>query len=74
MGQVRVRQSGRGRDRDPYFHQEGNGGYDVRNYDLSLAYDPDSDHLDGLARIKARATESLSSFIWLHGPEKPVAW
>jgi aminopeptidase N len=47
---------------DPYFPQEGNGGYDVRNYDLTLKYDPDSDHLDGLARIRARATQSLSSF------------
>ena len=47
---------------DPYFPQEGNGGYDVRNYDLSLAYDPASDQLDGLARIKARATQALSSF------------
>ena len=47
---------------DPYFPQEGNGGYDVRHYDLTLAYDPASDHLDGLARIRARATQSLSSF------------
>src|SRR3954469_21808050 len=40
---------------DPYFPQEGNGGYDVRNYDLTLGYDPESDHLDGLARIRAQA-------------------
>ena len=47
---------------DPYFPQEGNGGYDVRNYDLTLGYDPESDHLEGLARIQARATQALSSF------------
>jgi len=32
---------------DPYFPNEGNGGYDVRNYDLTLGYDPATDHLDG---------------------------
>jgi len=46
---------------DPYFPEEGNGGYDVRNYDLSLGYDPATDHLDGLALIKARATQTLGS-------------
>ena len=47
---------------DPYFPEEGNGGYDVRNYDLSLGYDPATDHLDGLVLIKARATQTLGSF------------
>src|SRR4051794_24538709 len=47
---------------DPYFPEEGNGGYDVRNYDLSLGYDPATDHLDGLALITARATQTLGSF------------
>ena len=47
---------------DPYFPNEGNGGYDVRNYDLTLGYDPATDHLDGLALIKARATQTLGSF------------
>ena len=47
---------------DPYFPNEGNGGYDVRTYDLTLGYDPATDQLDGLARIKARATQSLGSF------------
>ena len=47
---------------DPYFPQEGNSGYDVRNYDLTLGYDPATDHLDGLALIKARATQTLGSF------------
>ena len=35
---------------DPYFPNEGNGGYDVRTYDLTLGYDPATDHLDGLAQ------------------------
>ncbi|MGW2616614.1 M1 family metallopeptidase [Streptomyces sp. NPDC001500] len=47
---------------DAYFPQLGNGGFDARHYDLSLAYDPDSDRLDGRATITARATQSLSSF------------
>ena len=46
---------------DPYFPLEGNGGYDVRTYDLSLAYEPASDPLDGLALITARAKQTLSS-------------
>jgi aminopeptidase N len=47
---------------DSYFPLEGNGGYDVRNYDLTLDYDPASDQLDGLAVINARAKQTLSSF------------
>ena len=47
---------------DPYFPLDGNGGYDVRHYDLELAYDPATDRLDGVATITARATQDLSSF------------
>src|SRR5215218_2388972 len=47
---------------DPYFPAEGNGGYDVRNHDLTLGYDPATDHLDGLVLITARATQTLGSF------------
>ncbi|MER6784476.1 M1 family metallopeptidase [Streptomyces sp. NPDC000658] len=47
---------------DAYFPQLGNGGFDARHYDLSLAYDPDTDRLDGRTTITARATQSLSSF------------
>jgi aminopeptidase N len=47
---------------DPYFPLEGNGGYDVRHYDLSFSYDPASDRLDGTMAIKARATQDLSRF------------
>ncbi|MEV2256469.1 M1 family metallopeptidase [Streptomyces sp. NPDC050147] len=47
---------------DPYFPQLGNGGYDVRHYGLDVAYNPDTDRLDGRTTITARATRSLSSF------------
>ena len=47
---------------DPYFPLDGNGGYDVKHYDLGLEYDPATDALEGVATIKARATQNLSSF------------
>jgi aminopeptidase N len=47
---------------DPYFPQQGNGGYDVRTYGLDLAYDPASRRLTGTAVIVATATQSLSRF------------
>ncbi|MFJ7768877.1 M1 family metallopeptidase [Streptomyces sp. NPDC097107] len=48
--------------RDPYFPKAGNGGYDVGHYALSLAYDPDTEHLTGTATITARATRDMSAF------------
>jgi len=45
---------------DLYFPLEGNGGYDVRHYDLSFSYDPATDRLDGTMVIRARATQDLS--------------
>jgi len=51
---------------DPYFPLEGNGGYDVKHYDLSFAYDPRAAiadrRLDGLMVVTARATQDLSRF------------
>lgn len=47
---------------DPYFPMAGNGGYDVRSYDLAFRYDPNSDELRGVATISARATQNLSRF------------
>jgi hypothetical protein len=47
---------------DEYFPLDGNGGYDVRHYDLDLEYEPATDELTGLATIKAKATQYLSSF------------
>ena len=47
---------------DPYYPLDGNGGYDVRHYDLDLRYDPATDVLAGTATIIARATQDLSAF------------
>ncbi|UUI67266.1 immune inhibitor A [Aeromicrobium duanguangcaii] len=47
---------------DPYYPTDGNGGYDVKNYDLAIAYDPPTDRLRGRATITARATQALSAF------------
>ncbi|WP_393077921.1 M1 family metallopeptidase [Streptomyces sp. LN704] len=47
---------------DPYFPQLGNGGFDARHYDLDVAYNPDTDRLDGRTTLTARATQNLSSF------------
>ena len=47
---------------DAYFPDLGNGGYDVSHYDLDLTVDPQSNHLDGKATIKATATQDLSQF------------
>ena len=40
---------------------DGNGGYDVRSYHLELKYDPATDLLEGRAKIRAKATQNLSS-------------
>ncbi|WP_028805302.1 M1 family metallopeptidase [Streptomyces sp. 142MFCol3.1] len=47
---------------DPYFPQLGNGGFDARHYELDVAYNPDTDRLDGRTTLTARATRSLSAF------------
>lgn len=47
---------------DSYYPQDGNGGYDVADYNLAVNYDPASHQLIGDERITARATQSLSSF------------
>ncbi|MDG6106779.1 M1 family metallopeptidase [Dactylosporangium aurantiacum] len=47
---------------DPQYPTAGNGGYDVRHYDLAVRYQPDTRHLDGHATITATATQSLSRF------------
>jgi hypothetical protein len=47
---------------DPYFPLEGNGGYDVRHYDLTFSYDPVTDRLDAVNAIRAVATQKLSRF------------
>ncbi|MEU9185835.1 M1 family metallopeptidase [Streptomyces sp. NPDC048484] len=47
---------------DPYFPLLGNGGFDARHYALDIAYNPDTDRLDGRTTLTARTTRSLSSF------------
>ena len=47
---------------DPFFPDQGNGGYDVHAYHLRLRVHPDRDLLQGTVRIRATATEDLSSF------------
>ncbi|KJY42588.1 metallopeptidase [Streptomyces sp. NRRL B-1568] len=47
---------------DSYFPELGNGGFDVRHYDLDVGYAPGTGRLDGKATLTALATQSLSSF------------
>ena len=47
---------------DPYVPSEGNGGYQVRSYDLDLRFNPETDRLAGVATIDATATQALSAF------------
>jgi aminopeptidase N len=47
---------------DPYFPLEGNGGFDVRHYDLTFSYDPATDALTAVNKIHAVATQALSRF------------
>ena len=47
---------------DRYYPKDGNGGYDVRSYSLSVSYDPATDRLVGKATIRAKATQNLSRF------------
>ncbi|WP_024800721.1 M1 family metallopeptidase [Nocardia sp. BMG51109] len=47
---------------DPYYPDDGNGGYQVEHYDLAIGYDPPSRKLDGTARLNAVATQALRTF------------
>jgi aminopeptidase N len=47
---------------DPYYPTDGNGGYDVGDYHVTVGYDPASKHLDGDTTITAKATQALSRF------------
>ncbi|MFC4124570.1 M1 family metallopeptidase [Nocardia rhizosphaerae] len=55
---------------DPYFPMDGNGGYDVTHYDLTIDYTPETYALRGTARIDAAATQPLAQFnLDYRGPE-----
>ncbi|MBF6332560.1 M1 family metallopeptidase [Nocardia transvalensis] len=47
---------------DPYYPDDGNGGYQVEHYDVAITYDPPSHHLAGTARLNAVATQALRMF------------
>ncbi|WKN49944.1 M1 family metallopeptidase [Nocardioides sp. Arc9.136] len=47
---------------DPYFPRDGNGGIDVRRYDVDVAYDFATGRLRGTTRLRLRATQHLSRF------------
>ncbi|WP_033292859.1 M1 family metallopeptidase [Amycolatopsis jejuensis] len=47
---------------DPYFPDDGNGGYDALDYHVDVGYDPASGRLDGDTTVTAKATQDLSSF------------
>ena len=47
---------------DPYFPQDGNGGIDVRTYDVHDAYRFSDARVKGWTTVTLRATERLSSF------------
>lgn len=47
---------------DPYFPLDGNGGIDVRRYDVDVAYDFATGVLRGSTRVRLRATADLSRF------------
>ncbi|WP_280269580.1 M1 family metallopeptidase [Nocardia wallacei] len=55
---------------DPYYPEDGNGGYQVDHYALALDYDPPSRRLAGTARVNAVATQALRMFsLDFAGPE-----
>ncbi|AYF73371.1 M1 family peptidase [Nocardia yunnanensis] len=47
---------------DPYYPLDGNGGYDVGHYDVTISYDPPSHRMTGSTRIDAVATQALRTF------------
>ncbi|GAA4551134.1 M1 family metallopeptidase [Amycolatopsis samaneae] len=48
---------------DPYWPQDGNGGYRVSDYDVKVGYDPAKpDELTGDTTVSATATEALDRF------------
>ncbi len=47
---------------DPYFPRDGNGGIDVRHYDVRVRYDFATGRLVGRTTLRLRATRALSRF------------
>jgi aminopeptidase N len=47
---------------DPYFPDQGNGGYDVQHYDIAFSYNPSTRQMDATTTITAVATQDLDQF------------
>ncbi|MFY0405731.1 M1 family metallopeptidase [Solicola sp. PLA-1-18] len=47
---------------DPYFPEDGNGGYQVGHYDIRVSYDHPSKRLAGTATLTARTKQRLTRF------------
>jgi aminopeptidase N len=47
---------------DPYYPDDGNGGYDVTAYHVQISYDPSSKELTGDTLVTAKATAELAMF------------
>lgn len=47
---------------DPYYPLDGNGGYDVGHYEVTIDYDPPTRTLTGSTRVDATATQGLRVF------------
>ncbi len=47
---------------DPYYPDDGNGGYHVDHYAVAIDYDPPTHHLTGAARLDAVAGQPLRAF------------
>ncbi|MFJ2028574.1 M1 family metallopeptidase [Streptosporangium sp. NPDC087985] len=55
---------------DPYFPNQGNGGFDVQHYDIAFSYDPATKHMDATTTITALATQDMDQFnLDFQGPE-----
>ncbi|RJQ88571.1 M1 family metallopeptidase [Amycolatopsis panacis] len=47
---------------DPYYPDDGNGGYNALDYHVDVSYDPPSGRLDGDTTVTSKATQDLSSY------------
>lgn len=47
---------------DPYYPSLGNGGYDALHYTLDIDVDMDTNTLDAIVTVEAKATQALSQF------------
>ncbi|HEX6354561.1 M1 family metallopeptidase [Actinophytocola sp.] len=47
---------------DPYYPEDGNGGYDVTAYHVQISYDPSAKKLTGDTLVTAKAAEELTTF------------